>query len=146
MTEASSSTRITQVGTVFVPVSDQDRARAFYTERLGFELRGDWAYGGGRRWVEVAPPGGTVALALVPPDEGESAGGDVTRCALASADIEADHAALRERGVDVDAVIGREGTSRPGLVSDAVTVPDPAPPQFGLRDPDGNRFLVVQAG
>jgi catechol 2,3-dioxygenase-like lactoylglutathione lyase family enzyme len=134
---------ITTVGTIFVPVADQDRALTFYVETLGFEPRGDWPYGGGHRWVEVAPPGSPIALALVPPSEGRSPGGDVTRCALASDDIEADHAALRAAGVDIDPEIARAGTSRPGLVSTDVTVADPIPPQVGFRDPDGNRFLLV---
>jgi hypothetical protein len=59
-------------------------------------------------------------------------------------DIEADHVLLRARGVDVDAEIARKGKRRSGLVSVEATVPDPVPPQFFLRDPDGNRFLIVQ--
>jgi hypothetical protein len=85
------------------------------------------------------------AIALVGPTEGESAGGDVTRCALSTDDIEADHAILRARGVDVDAEIAREGTSRPGLVSgEPPSIKDPVPPQLLFRDIDGNRFLIVQ--
>lgn len=137
-------TRIRQVGTVFVPVSDQDRALRFYLEKLGFEKRGDFSYGDGRRWIEVAPRGSTIAIALVPPSEGRSGAAGEARCALSTEDIEADHAALREAGVDVDAVIGRTGTSRPGLVSTEVTIEDPMPPQFSFRDPDGNRFLIVE--
>jgi catechol 2,3-dioxygenase-like lactoylglutathione lyase family enzyme len=137
-------THISQVGTVFVPVSDQDRALTFYLDKLGFEKRGDFSYGGGHRWVEVAPPGSTNAIALVPSTEGESGGGDVVRCAFATKDIEADHAAFRARGVDVDAEIARKGTSRPGLVSTDVTVVDPVPAQVCFRDIDGNRFLIVQ--
>lgn len=136
-------THITEVGTVFVPVSDQEAALAFYVDTLGFEKTGDFAYGGGHRWVEVAPSGSPVRLALVPPSEGASPGGDVVRCALTSTDIDADHAGLVAAGVDVDPVVAREGTSRPGLVAAEVTVPDPFPPQVCFRDPDGNRFLIV---
>lgn len=141
---ADRPTRITQVSTVFVPVSDQDEALAFYVGTLGFEPAGDWPYGGGHRWVEVTPSGSSIRLALVPPSEGASPGGDVVRCALGSEDLDADHAVLVALGVDVDPVIGREGTSRPGLVAPAVAVPDPAPAQVCFRDPDGNRFLLVQ--
>ena len=49
------TTNITQVGTVIIPVSDQDRALDFYLG-LGFEKRMDAPYGEGERWVEVAPP------------------------------------------------------------------------------------------
>lgn len=143
---ASPTVRLTAVGTVFAPVADQDRAIAFYVDVLGFELRVDVPYGGGHRWVEVAPPGSPLAIALVPPSEGRAAPTDRTLCALASANLDADHAALRDRGVTVDPVVGRAGTSRPGLVSPAIAVPDPAPPQCCFRDPDGNRFLLVGAG
>lgn len=59
-------------------------------------------------------------------------------------DIEADHATLRARGVDVDAEIARRGKRRAGLVSVAASVPNPVPSQFFFRDLDGNRFLIVQ--
>jgi catechol 2,3-dioxygenase-like lactoylglutathione lyase family enzyme len=139
-------TRINEVGTVFVPVTDQDRALAFYVDTLGFEKRADFVYGGGSRWIEVAPPGATNTISLVPPSEGRSTGGDAAHCAFATADIEADHAALRAGGVDVDAEIAREGNSRTGLVSTDATINDPVPAQFFFRDPDGNRFLIVQPG
>lgn len=137
-------THITQVGTVFVPVADQDRALRFYLDQLGFEKRSDFAYGDGDRWVEVAPPGSAIAIALVPPGEGKSSGAEAAHCAFATEDIEADHAALLAAGVEVDPEIGRQGTSRSGLVSSEVSIPDPVPAQFCFCDPDGNRFLVVQ--
>jgi membrane protein len=101
-------------------------------------------YGEGSRWIEVAPPGSAIAIALVPPSEGQSAGSDEAHCALTTEDIEADHATLRARGVDVDAEIARTGTPRSGLVSIEATVADPVPAQFFFRDTDGNRFLIVQ--
>src|SRR5215218_8877612 len=137
MADDATATSISEVGTVFVPVADQDRSLEFFVGKLGFEKRADFTYRGGHRWIEVAPPGAANAIALVPPTEGASAGGDVARCALATADIETAHAALRARGVDVDAEIARAGTPRPGLVSTAVSVDDPVPPQFFFRDPDG---------
>jgi catechol 2,3-dioxygenase-like lactoylglutathione lyase family enzyme len=142
MTDAT--TTIREVGTIFVPVADQERALEFYVEKLGFEKRAEFVYGERHRWIEVAPPGATNNLALVPSSEGASAGGDVARCALATNDIDALHENLRTQGVDVDAEIGRDGTARPGLVSTDVLVESPVPPQFFFRDPDGNRFLIVQ--
>jgi catechol 2,3-dioxygenase-like lactoylglutathione lyase family enzyme len=146
MTGTENATRISQVGAVFVPVADPDRALEFYLDKLGFEKRADFLYGGGSRWIEVAPPGAANTIALVPPSEGESAGGDQTYCAFATEDIEADHATLRARGVDVDAEIARTGRRRSGLVSLEVTIGDPVPPQFFFRDTDGNRFLIVEPG
>ncbi len=129
MTETETRTRITQVGTVMVPVSDQDRALEFYLDKLGFEKRTDTPFGEGERWVEVAPPGAATTIALVPPREGDPTGIE-TRMALASEDIEADHAQLRARGVDADEAVMRMG--------------DPVPPMFFFRDPDGNRFFIIE--
>ena len=128
MSETQSRTRITEVGTVIVPVSDQDRAIEFYTETLGFELRGDTPYGDGDRWVEVAPAGAVTTIALVPPREGQSVGVP-TNMGLTTDDVDADHAALKERGVDVD---------------DVMRMGDPVPPMFFLRDQDGNHIFVVE--
>jgi catechol 2,3-dioxygenase-like lactoylglutathione lyase family enzyme len=128
MAETGTSTRISQVGTVMVPVSDQDRAMAFYTEKLGFELRSDTPFGNGDRWVEVAPAGAATTVALVMPREGESTGVQ-SRVAFSTSDIDADHAQLRERGVDCDEVM-RMG--------------DPVPPMFFFRDQDSNNMLLVQ--
>jgi catechol 2,3-dioxygenase-like lactoylglutathione lyase family enzyme len=144
MTDTLQMTHIRQVATVFVPVADQDRALEFYLDKLGFEKRTDFAYGHGSRWIEVAPPGSANTISLVPPSEGKSAGGDETHCAFMTEDIEADHASLRARGVDVDAEIARKGKRRSGLISLEVVVEDPVPAQFFFRDADGNRFLIVQ--
>lgn len=51
-----------------VPVADQDAALTFYTEVLGCELRTDVEVWPGARMVEVAPPGSSVSLLLLPPD------------------------------------------------------------------------------
>jgi catechol 2,3-dioxygenase-like lactoylglutathione lyase family enzyme len=137
-------TRINQVGTVFVPVADQDRALEFYLDKLGFEKRAEFAYGDGHRWVEVAPPGAANTIALVPPSEGGSPGGDETHCALTTEDIEADHATLLARGVDADAEVAREGRVRHLILDANRDMRDPVPAMFFFRDTDGNRFLIVE--
>ena len=106
---------LTEVGAVFVPVTDQDRSLEFYVGKLGFEKVADFTYGGHHRWVEVAPPGARNTIALVPPSEGRSAGADVTRCALACGDIEAEHRTLGERGVDATSRSRARGRRGPGL-------------------------------
>jgi len=147
MADTETRTRISQVGTVFVPVADQDRALEFYLDKLGFEKRADFPYGEGSRWVEVAPPGSAIAIALVPPSEGGTPGGDRTHCALSTEDIEADHAALRARDVEVDAEVAREGRARHLLFdTDRDMGNATVPPMFFFRDIDGNRFLIVEAG
>jgi len=146
MADTTNTTRITQVGTVFVPVADQDKALEFYQGKLGFEKRVDFIYGKELRWIEVAPPGSVNTIALVPAGEGNSVRSDAARCAFATEDIEADHASLRDSGVDVDKEIATKGNSRPGLLSIEVSVGNPVPPQFFFRDIDGNRFLIVEPG
>jgi catechol 2,3-dioxygenase-like lactoylglutathione lyase family enzyme len=115
------STRITGVGTVGVPVTDQDRALEFYVGKLGFEKRRDLPFGPGR-WIEVAPPGSPTTIALVP-------AGVPGGIRLATEDAVADHAALQAGGVDVDPEVMR--------------IPD-APAMFSLRDPDGNTLILVE--
>jgi catechol 2,3-dioxygenase-like lactoylglutathione lyase family enzyme len=121
--------QITQVGRVMVPVSDQDAAIAFYTDTLGFSLVADVPFGEGDRWVEVAPPGGGTALALVPP-RGEYQPGRMTGIAFVSADPRADYAELKEKGVDVDAeLMGGDGT---------------VPLLFFFRDHDANQLMIAE--
>lgn len=98
---------ISQVGTVFVPVADQDRALEFYVGTLGFEKRGDFPYGEGSRWVEVAHVGSAIPIALVSPGEGGTRGGEKTHCAMSTDDIDVAHEMLRARGVEVDAEVAR---------------------------------------
>jgi lactoylglutathione lyase len=123
-------TTITNVGVVMFTVSDQDAAVAFYTEKLGFELRSDQAFGehGEHRWVEVAPPGSTARIALNPPMGGEPGGGAI---GVETADLRGEHERLRAiDGVDVDP----QPMQPPG-----------APAMFAVRDPDGNALWVVEA-
>ncbi len=115
---------ITEIGTVGVPVTDQDRALEFYVGVLGFEKRMDAPFGPAR-WIEVVPPGARTSVAL---EFKESAGVD-TGIRLTTSDAAADHEALRAAGVDVDAEIMRM---------------EFVPPMFALRDPDGNRLILVE--
>jgi catechol 2,3-dioxygenase-like lactoylglutathione lyase family enzyme len=128
MSNTRNGIQITEVRTVGVPVADQDRALAFYLEKLGFEKRLDVPFGKGERWVEVAPPGAATTIALVRAREGDPTGID-TQVRLTTTDAAADHAALRARGVDADAEV----------------MPYPVP-MFIFRDADGNRLRIVQGG
>jgi catechol 2,3-dioxygenase-like lactoylglutathione lyase family enzyme len=112
---------IARIGTVIVPVADQDAALVFYRDTLGFEVRLDAPFPGGR-WLEVGPPGAETTLALVR--------GGASEVSLATDDAATDHAALLAAGADADAELIEMG---PGV-----------PPMFTFRDPDGNRFRVVQ--
>ena len=111
---------------VAVPVSDVDRAKAFYTEQAGFIADHDHTVSDEIRFVQLTPPGSACSIALgkgvtdVPP-------GSVQGLQLVVADIKAAHAELAERGVDV---------------SDVQEFP------WGLfvffSDPDGNGWAVQQ--
>jgi catechol 2,3-dioxygenase-like lactoylglutathione lyase family enzyme len=118
---------ITRIGTVIVPVADQDRALEFYAGTLGFETRLDAPFGAGDRWIEVAPPGAATTIALVASAE---AGAGGTEVSLATADAAADHARMRERVVDADEAL--------------ILMGEGVPPMFTFRDPDGNPFRVVE--
>ncbi len=123
-------TSISNIGVVMFTVADQDAALAFYTEKLGFELRSDTPFGedGQMRWLEVAPPGSRARLALNPPMGGEPGGGSI---GVETTDVLGEHARLSALGgIDLDA----EPMRPPG-----------APLMFMLRDPDGNHVVVVEA-
>jgi predicted enzyme related to lactoylglutathione lyase len=123
---------ISGVSKVIIPVVDQQRAQAFWTEQIGFETVRDDAYGD-ERWIEVAPPDGSPVLVLSPraPDEPRRDVPDElphSPVFFACADIEATYRELRDRGVEF-----------------------PLPPRrqdFGwwslFHDPDGTRYALGQ--
>jgi catechol 2,3-dioxygenase-like lactoylglutathione lyase family enzyme len=127
---ATTKTRVGKIGTVVIPVSDQDREIDFYVNTLGFEKRADIPFANGYRWVEVAPPGADTTIALAPPPEGRPSGNRETGIGLYTEDIDAMHAELSSAGVDIDAEVSRMG--------------DPVPPLCWLRDPEGNSVMVVE--
>ncbi|MPV38462.1 VOC family protein [Georgenia subflava] len=88
---------------VQVPVSDVDRALAFYTEKAGFVLDHDHDVGGGIRFVQLTPPGSAASIAI---GEGLSGmtPGSVEGLQLVVSDIEEAHAELADRGVPVSEV------------------------------------------
>lgn len=120
-------TRISDVRTVGIPVSDQDRALEFYVGTLGFGKRLEAPLGGGKRWIEVAPPGAAITIALVLAHESLPAGVE-TGIRFTTPDADADHAYLRDHGVEVGEMLRWEGV----------------PPMFAFRDPDGNGLEIVE--
>jgi hypothetical protein len=124
----SDQTHLTEVRTISVPVSDQQRALEFYTGRLGLETRVDVSYGDGQRWIEVAVPGAVTTIALAPPGQGRSCGVD-TGIRLRTGDAQADYDGFKSRGVPV--------------VGDVMQWPG-TPPMFTFHDLDGNVLYVVE--
>ena len=132
MSSTSQKLAVNQLGRVCVTITDTDKAIDFYVGKLGFEKVVDVPMGPDMRWVEVkVAPNATTTIALAPPPPGTPAGGAQTGICLDSTDIEADHAALKAAGVDIDDEISRMG--------------DPVPPIAWFRDQDGNVLMLVQS-
>ena len=121
---SKTTTRIDKVGTVVVPVSDQDRAVAFYVDTLGFEKRTDVPFGNGYRWVEVAPEASRPRSPSCRRRPASRPATSRPASACNTSDIDALYAELKDAGVDVDDEVSRMG--------------DPVPPLFWFRDPDNN--------
>jgi catechol 2,3-dioxygenase-like lactoylglutathione lyase family enzyme len=111
---------------VQVPVSDVDRAIAFYTQQAGFVLDHDHDIGGGVRFVQLTPPGSPTSIAL---GTGltRMAPGSVEGLQLVVDDAEAARAELTARGLEV------------GEVQDY-----PWGRFVFFRDPDGNGWAVQE--
>jgi len=135
MAEQTTQPLIQAVTHVTVQVRDQEKAKAWYTEKFGFEVRNDVPMENGLRWITVAPPGTTSPeLALMPP---QSAPGDPSPPGFRSgpvivlqvADCRTATETLERRGVQV--------------VSPAEDVP------WGVssivRDLDGNPYNLVES-
>jgi catechol 2,3-dioxygenase-like lactoylglutathione lyase family enzyme len=129
---------------VLIPVTDVDRAKAFYTEQLGFALDVDTSPAEGFRVVQMTPPGSacsvTIGTGITDAEPGSYRGTH-----LVVRDIEAARAELAARGVGVSEVrhFDRErGEWQPGV--------DPAHGDYGsfadFRDPDGNSWVLQEVG
>jgi catechol 2,3-dioxygenase-like lactoylglutathione lyase family enzyme len=119
---------INDVIVVSVPVSDQERAKQFYVDKLGLELKGDDASMPGIRWVMVGPTGGSTSLTLVTWFESMPPG-SLRGLVISCEDLRAEYDSLLARGVEFDG----PPQQRP-WGTEAV-----------LRDPDGNRLVLQQA-
>jgi predicted enzyme related to lactoylglutathione lyase len=111
---------------VQVPVSDVDRAKAFYTEQAGFVLDHDHEVGGGIRFVQLTPPGSPASIAI---GTGLTtmAPGSVDGLQMVVTDIEAARAELAGRGLEVSEIQDFPWGSF-----------------VFFADPDGNRWAVQQ--
>jgi catechol 2,3-dioxygenase-like lactoylglutathione lyase family enzyme len=115
---------------VVVPVTDVERSKAFYTEKLGFNADVDTNVGAGFRVVQLTPPGSACSITIGPlvvPEVPESS----ARFQLCVRDIEKARAQLIERGVEVSDVTSfGEGGPYDRFVF--------------LKDPDGNNWAVQE--
>jgi predicted enzyme related to lactoylglutathione lyase len=110
---------------VAVPVSDVDRAKAFYTEQAGFNADHDHTVNENLRFVQLTPPGSACSIAIGTGLTDTAPG--TANCQLVVADINAARAELNARGLDVGEVQQFDWG------------------QFVFfADPDGNRWAVQQ--
>lgn len=123
---------------IVVPATDVDRAKAFYIDRVGFDLLVDHRAGEDFRVVQLVPPGSACAIAVMKQPE---RAGSVLGLHLIVTDIDAARSELHERGVAVSELVhfGEDG-QKPG--------PDPDRRDynsfFSFEDPDGNGWLVQE--
>jgi catechol 2,3-dioxygenase-like lactoylglutathione lyase family enzyme len=125
---------------VIIPVTDVDRAKAFYSERCGFAVDVDHSAGDSFRVVQLTPPGSACSISVgIGLSDGEP--GSVRGVHLVVTDIVAAHKELVERGVPVGDI--RHMTSegfKPG--------PDPEHADFNsfaeFADPDGNTWVLQE--
>jgi catechol 2,3-dioxygenase-like lactoylglutathione lyase family enzyme len=127
---------------VLIPVADVDRAMDFYTQVLGFSLDGDHRSGDDFRVVQMTPPGSAASIAVgVGITDAEP--GAYRGTHLVVRDLEAAHAELAGRGVEVSDIrhLGAEGW-KPGV--------DPAHTDYNsfadFADPDGNTWVLQERG
>ena len=125
---------------VLVPVSDVDRARDFYVDRLGFRLDVDHRAGEGFRVVQMTPPGSACSISIGTGITGKPPG-SVEGIHLIVADIEAARDQLVRRGVEPSEIFHfGPGGRQPGL--------DPERRDYGsflgFSDPDGNSWVVQE--
>jgi catechol 2,3-dioxygenase-like lactoylglutathione lyase family enzyme len=118
---------ITNVQLFSVPVSDPDRARAFYVDTLGFTLVSDTMMGEDQRWIQVVPPGAQTSITLVTWFE-TMPSGSLRGLVLETDDLEGDMQRLHAADVAFDS----------GIES----APWGQYAQFS--DPDGNGLILQQ--
>jgi catechol 2,3-dioxygenase-like lactoylglutathione lyase family enzyme len=125
---------------IVVPVSDVDRAKAFYTEQLGFRLDVDHSAGEAFRVVQMTPPGSACSI-TIGVNVGGGEPGTTKGLHLVVDDIEAAQTHLEKAGVENAGVQHfEEGRMKPG--------PDPERRDYGsfifFDDPDGNSWAVQE--
>jgi catechol 2,3-dioxygenase-like lactoylglutathione lyase family enzyme len=123
---------------VVVPVSDVDRAKAFYADQLGFNVDHDTTISDDARIVQLTPPGSGCSIVVGKGVVPDMAPGSLKGLQLVVADIHKAHAQLVERGVPVSEVqvLGKSPTPTPDPLDNVGFV--------FFADPDGNAWAVQQ--
>jgi catechol 2,3-dioxygenase-like lactoylglutathione lyase family enzyme len=129
-----------------LPVSDVDRAKAFY-ERLGWRLDADRSIGDDFRVIQFTPPGSPCSV-IFGNGVTTAAPGSVQGLFLVVSDIEGAHDELRRRGIDVGDVYHDKGVTHHASSAGREPGPDPDRRSYAsfadFQDPDGNRWVVQE--
>jgi catechol 2,3-dioxygenase-like lactoylglutathione lyase family enzyme len=151
ITNANAATVDMKLEVVIVPVSDVDRAKAFYA-RLGWRLDGDFTAGNDWRGVQFTPPGSGCSV-IFGKNVTTATPGSAQGLYLAVSDIEGARSELLRRGVDVSDVFHgsnlHTGSDEPYLFGRLRSGgSDPAHTSYyslaSFRDPDGNGWFLQE--
>ena len=115
---------ITHIKFVNIPVTDQDRALAFYTEKLGFKLVTDQPHDEKQRWIELRIAGSDTRVVLFNPSNHQVGG--FFPGALACDDVEKTYEQLKARGVEFLGPVNKTHWGEFAM----------------MKDPDGNQILL----
>ena len=117
---------IKEIKFVGIPVADQERALAFYRDKLGFRVKTDQPFNGKQRWIELKIPGADTGVVLFTPDGHEDRVGTFFNGSLACDDVRKTYEELRAKGVEFDG--------------------EPKDEPWGiyaiLKDSEGNRLVI----
>ena len=127
---------------VVVPVSDVDRAKKFYTEKVGFNMDVDQRFGDKFRVVQLTPPGSACSITLM---EGMDPGmkpGSLQGLQITTSDLAGTRKELLERGLEVSGVqtVDQAAGKFVSLAGD----PEPYNAFIFFQDPDGNGWAIQQ--
>jgi predicted enzyme related to lactoylglutathione lyase len=109
-----------------IPVSNQERAVQFYSDKLGFKLFTDQPFTEAQRWVEMRIPGAQTGISLFTPDEHQGRIGTFVNTAFACDNIDKTYRDLKEKGVEC---LGEPVREHWGSY-------------FLIKDPDGNTICL----
>jgi catechol 2,3-dioxygenase-like lactoylglutathione lyase family enzyme len=114
---------------VNIPVTNQDKALAFYTEKLGFKIVTDQPFDDTQRWIELMIPGGSTRVVLFTPETQKSWIGSFFNCTFFTDDLKKTYELYRQRGVEFVAPPKKEEWGSFAL----------------FKDLDGNQFCLSQS-
>ncbi len=91
---------IKRIKFIGIPVSNQDRALAFYTEKLGFTVLTDQQFSESQRWIELSIPGAETGVVLFTPHGQEDRVGTFVNTSWAVSDVQEAYSELQSKGVE----------------------------------------------